>query len=156
MPPSGLIQSLQAVRRKVKVLSVTFGAGVATAAFVGLLLATLLIDYTLRLDWEPRLIVVLAAIGGAVYSIIHWIVIPWRSSLHVGAVAGRIEHTFPQFDDRLRSTVDFTNGQIPGSQAMQDRVIAETAELARNVNFNKAIARGPVYWSLTGGLASLT
>ena len=70
-------------------------------------------------------------------------------------VAGKLEGSFPQFDDRLRSTVNFTGGQIPGSSVMQQRVMDETAELAKNVNFERAIARKPVYLSVAGAVASV-
>jgi hypothetical protein len=122
---------------------------------VGLLLGRLLIDYLLRLDRQPRLLLLIAAVCGVGYVIFHWIFVPWRSNLGVGAVAGKLESSFPQFDDRLRSTVNFTNGQIPGSSAMQQRVMDETTELAKKVNFERAIARKPVYLSIAGAVASI-
>ena len=120
MPPNALLDSLKSVRRKVKALSVTFGMASSVAAAVGLLLLVLLIDYALGLDKGPRLFLVITAVAALGYVFYQWVIVPARSKLGVSDLAGRIEHTFPQFDDRLRSTVDFVQqNQIPGSEAMK-------------------------------------
>src|SRR5215216_4569654 len=84
-PAPGLIQTLQDIRKRVKVFSVAYGAGIVVAAAAGLLLA---------------------ALGVFVYALVTWVVRPLTARLSIGDVAGRVEHAFPQFDDRLRSTVD--------------------------------------------------
>lgn len=155
MPTNALLDSLQAVRRKVKTLSVLFGVGVAIATAVGLLLGVLLVDYLFGLDKGPRLLLMLGALVLLVYVVYQRIIVPARSKLKVGDLAGRIEHTFPQFDDRLRSTVDFTQQDIPGSVAMKERVVAEAGELAQSVRFERVIIRKPVYLSLGGALLAL-
>ncbi len=155
MPTNPLLDSLQAVRRKVKTLSVLFGVGVAVATAVGLLLGVLLVDYLFGLDKGPRLLLILGALVLLVYIVYQRIIVPARSKLKVGDLAGRIEHTFPQFDDRLRSTVDFTQQDIPGSVAMKERVVREAGELAQSVRFERVIIRKPVYLSLGGALLAL-
>ena len=62
MPPTMLLDHLQGVRRKVRVLSILFGVGIVVAAAAGLLLATVLLDYMLNLPAIPRVIVILAAL----------------------------------------------------------------------------------------------
>ena len=64
MPPTTLINSLESVRRKVKLLGMAYGVGIALAvAVAGLLVATLL-DYLLNLPPVPRLMSLLLALGG--------------------------------------------------------------------------------------------
>src|SRR4051794_36444993 len=94
MPPTMLINALQDVRRRVKLLGVAFGAGVTIAAAVGLLLFAVLLDYMLNLPAWPRLIVLLAALGGIGYVIYRWVVGPARAKLSLSDVAGRLERAF--------------------------------------------------------------
>src|SRR5436853_270428 len=103
MPPTALLESLHALRRKVKVFAVAFGAGVAAASAVGLLLATLLLDYEFGLDPLPRAVLILAALAAFAYALWHWVIRPASAEVTLGHIAGSIEHAFPQFDDRLRS-----------------------------------------------------
>jgi len=106
-----LINSLEAVRRKVKVLGVAYGAGIAIAvAVVGLLGATLL-DYLLNLPSFPRLVLALVALA-AVAHVLWWYVIhPAMKRVSLSDIAGKLEGAFPQFDDRLRSTINFVSGK---------------------------------------------
>ena len=41
MPPTALMESLQGVRRRVKLLGITYGVGVALAVTIGLVLCTI-------------------------------------------------------------------------------------------------------------------
>ena len=93
--------------------------------------------------------------GGLLYVLWHWLATPVMSKLDIGDVAGRLEHTFPQFDDRLRSTVNFSRGEIPGSRVMQDRVVSEAHSLAQQLNLHRVILRRPVYYSVLASLGSV-
>src|SRR5436190_5617146 len=107
MPPTILMDALQGVRRRLKLLGVAYGVGVTVAVIVALLLGAILFDYVLNLPAWPRLIVGLIALGAVGYVIARWIWAPASARLTLSDVAGRLERAFPQFDDRLRSTVDF-------------------------------------------------
>jgi len=150
-----LMNTLAALRRKVRLLSVAYGLGVVLALAVALVLCTTLLDYLLNLPAIPRLIVILAALGALAYALFNWIYRPLASRLTISDVAGRLEHAFPQFDDRLRSTVDFLSHDVPGSDVMKDRVVAETASLASQVDLAKAVDARPAWYSLTGGALSV-
>jgi hypothetical protein len=127
-----LIDALDGLRRKVKRLSVLYGLGIVLATVVGLLLVTILLDYLLNLPGAPRLVMILIALAGLGYALFNWVIRPLVARLTISDVAGRLEHAFPQFDDRLRSTVDFlSNSNVPGSQVMKDRVVTETAKPGR-------------------------
>ncbi len=155
MPPTTLINALQGVRRKVKFLSIAFGIGLVVASFIAALLCVVVMDWALNLPAVPRFIVILAVLGWVAYAIWHWVIKPALARLTLSDVAGRLEHAFPQFDDRLRSTVDFSDEHVPGSEAMKDRVITEATQMAEQLDLESAIIKRPVYLSAAAALASL-
>ncbi|HZK82936.1 MAG TPA: hypothetical protein VFC46_17770, partial [Humisphaera sp.] len=155
MPPTSLIDSLHVVRRKVRTLAIVSGVGIALAAAVGLLIGIVALDWSLGLEKVPRMLVIAGAVVGLLYVLWHWLAVPMMAKLNIGDVAGRLEHTFPQFDDRLRSTVNFVQGEIPGSRSMQERVASETDALAQTLNLHRVIVRGPVYLAMSGAFVSL-
>src|SRR5438034_2445173 len=150
--PTVLLGSLEGVKRKVRVLSVLYGAGIVLASAVILLLAVVGLDYLLNLPAVPRLIVMILAIGVLGCALYRWIALPLMARLNIRDVAGRLETAFPQFNDRLRSTVDFLGGQVPGSEFMKQRVVGEASELASSVNLSRAIVARPVLYSLSSGV----
>src|SRR5687768_7925587 len=91
MPPTILLDSLKSVRRRVRTLSLMYGVGVLLAAAVGLLLATVLVDYLLNLPAIPRLVVILLSACALGYVLVRWIVRPMMAQLSLSDVAGRLE-----------------------------------------------------------------
>src|SRR5205814_10579918 len=150
-----LLDSLSSIRRKVRVLSVMYGVGIVLASAVGLILAAILLDYLLNLPAVPRLIFLVATFVGIVYTLWNYVFKPIGARLSLGDVAGRLENAFPQFDDRLRSTVDFVRTDLPGSPMMKDRVIGEADRMAASVNLNTALSAKPVVFSMGAGILAL-
>ena len=70
-------------------------------------------------------------------------------------MAGKLEQSFPAFNDRLRASVEFLTRQNPGSEVMKQRVVAEAAELAGRFDLNQGVQTRPVRQSLAlaGGAA---
>lgn len=155
MPPTILLQSLESVRRRVRVLGVVFGVGVVLASAIGLLLAVVFLDYLLNLPAVPRVVLILAALFGIGYVLWHWTIRPLLSKLSLGEVAGRLEQSFPQFQDRLRSTVDILGGQVPGSEMMKQKVVSEATNLARTIDLRQAVVVKPVWYSTAAGLGAM-
>ena len=155
MPPTVLLNSLQSVRRKVKALSVVFGVGIVVACAMGVLVATVFLDWLFDLPAIPRLVFILASLVGISWATLRWIIQPALTKLSLSDVAGRLENAFPEFSDRLRSTVNFTAGNVPGSGAMKDRVVAEATQMAQRVDLNTAVIVRPVVWSMAGGVGSM-
>ena len=79
---------------------------------------------------------ILIALAAVVYLGVRWIVKPLLARFSLSDVAGHLESVFPQFDDRLRSTVDFVQqpDAIPGSEVMKDRVVTEATQLAQAID----------------------
>src|SRR5438477_3419965 len=147
MPPTMLINSLESIRRRVRTLSVVFGIGVVASAAVALVLLLILLDYALNLPPVPRVLMLAGALVVLGYSMARWIVRPLLARLSLTDVASRLEAAFPQFDDRLRSTVDFLGGKVPGSEMTKTRVSHETTRLVGSLNLDSAVVTGPVWYS---------
>ncbi|HEV8608143.1 MAG TPA: hypothetical protein VGQ99_22600, partial [Tepidisphaeraceae bacterium] len=150
-----LLDSLSSIRRKVRVLSVMYGVGIVLASAVGLILAAVLLDYLLNLPVVPRLMFLLAAFAGIVYTLWNYVFRPMAARLSLGDVAGRLENAFPQFDDRLRSTIDFVKADLPGSAALKDRVVGEADRMASSVNLSSALSPRPVVFSMGAGIVAV-
>ncbi|HEX3357734.1 MAG TPA: DUF4175 family protein [Tepidisphaeraceae bacterium] len=155
MPPTALINSLDSIRKRVRLLSVVFGVGLVAASAVALIFLLILLDYTLNLPPVPRVFMLLIALIALGYAMYRWIVSPLLAKLSLTDVASRLEAAFPQFDDRLRSTVDFLGGRVPGSEMMQSRVVDETTRLAGTLNLGSAIVTKPVWYSASAGLGAI-
>ena len=150
-----LLNSLESIRRRVRTLGVVFGIGVVAAAAVALVLILILLDYALNLPPLPRVFMLLLALATLGYSMTRWIVKPLLARLSLTDVASRLEAAFPQFDDRLRSTVDFLGGKVPGSDMMKARVIDETTRLAGSLNLDAAVITRPVWYSASAGVGAI-
>jgi hypothetical protein len=153
MPPTAVIESLQGVRRRVRLLGLLSGIGLVVALAFATLLATVLLDYLLNLPPVPRLIVMLLAAAAVGHTLVRWVLRPLVARLSLGDIAGRLEEAFPQFDDRLRSTVAFLDHEVPGSDLMKQRVMGEAAELTGRLDLHRALVLKPV-WSGLGAAAS--
>ena len=104
----------------------------------------------------PRLILILTAAAAIAYIVVRYILGPALAKLSLGDVAGRLERAFPQFDDRLRSTIDFSRGSPDyGSDVMQQRVMSETADLASRLDLNRAVVIRPVWYSTSAGIGAI-
>jgi hypothetical protein len=156
MAPQILIESLETVRRRVRLLAVLFGVGLVAAAAVGLLLTTVLADYLLNLQAVPRLMLIVLALLGVGYALWHWIIKSIMARLTLNDVAGRVEKTFPQYQDRLRSTIDILSGHpFPGSEIMKQRVVSEATRLTQSLDLNRVVVARPVWYSSSLGVAAI-
>jgi hypothetical protein len=155
MPPTQLLGTLESFRRRVRILALAAGVGITLAAAVGLLVLTVLLDYALNLPAVPRLIVIAAALVACGYALFQYVVHPLLARLSISDIAGKLESAFPQFDDRLRSTVAILTGGIPGSEVMKQRVVSETTTLASTMDLNRALVVKPVVQSVSMGVMAL-
>jgi hypothetical protein len=156
MPPALLLTSLESVRRRVRWLTVLFGTGLVLAAGVGLIFATVLLDYLLNLHAIPRVVLILLALSGLAYALWRWVIQSILARLTLNEVAGRLEKTFPQYQDRLRSTIDILTGvDVPGSEIMKQRVVSEATRLTQSLDLGRVVVARPVWYSTSGGLAAV-
>jgi hypothetical protein len=155
MPPTLLMDSLYGVRRRVKTLSVIFGVGIVVACAAATLLTAVFLDWCFDLPPVPRLLFLGCGVGVIGWAAYQWIIRPALARLSLGEIAGRLEGAFPEFSDRLRSTVNFVNGDVPGSAAMKNRVITEATQMAQRVDLSSALVVRPVIYSAGGAIAAI-
>ncbi len=156
MQPTILIESLESVRRRVRLLAVAYGVGLVVTAAVCLLLGTVAADWLLNLPALPRLVLVAAAVSAVGTGVWRWLVRPLVARLTLNDVAGRVERTYPQFQDRLRSTVDILSGRnVPGSDVMKRRVVSEAARLTQSLDLSRVVVARPVWLSSAGATAAV-
>ncbi len=110
---------------------------------VGLVLATLLLDLTLRLDRSQRIIVM-----GFAYVALAWVV--WRQLLRplaapmgLADLALLVERAYPQLESRLISTVRFAMTGVPAgaSRAMVAAMADEAHALVEPLDFRPIVER---------------
>jgi hypothetical protein len=159
MAPTQLMDLLRGVRRRVKALGVLHGVGRVAALAAGLLLLVVLLDYLLNFPAPVRVALMFAALVGLGWALGRRVVRPALARLSLDDVAGRLELAFPQFGDRLRSTVDFLTGRPEGhaseSRAMRQRVVEETTQLAQTVDLRRAVAGRGAWYSVGGGVLAV-
>ncbi|MEM6561898.1 MAG: hypothetical protein AAF656_09865, partial [Planctomycetota bacterium] len=156
MPVQQLIAVLETLRRKVKALSLLYGLGLLLASVAGAALFVVAADYILNLAPVPRLVLLLGAFVLMGYVAYRFIVRPASEVVTLSDMAGRVESVFPQFDDRLRSAINFaTDDQQVGSDRMRSRVMTQAGDIAAHVNFGQVIRPKPAYLTVTGGIAAL-
>ncbi len=155
MPPTALINSIDSVRKRARLLSLLYGVGIVIASAVGLLVGVVLVDYLLNLKSIPRVLTMLGSVGVLGWLVYRYITQPAMRSVSLSDVAGRLERAFPQFEDRLRSTVNFVEGGNPGSGVLQQRVMEQAAQIAGDVDLGKAIVARPAMLSVGGAALSI-
>ena len=155
MPPTALIAAIDAVRRRAKRLSVLYGVGIAVAAALGLLIAVVALDYVLNLYALPRLGLSVVALGAFAWCAVRYVARPATARLSRADVAGRLERAFPQFEDRLRSTINFAEGHVPGSAVLQQYTIDQATKLAGTVDLSRAVVAKPAVVSVASAAAAL-
>ncbi|MGF1632386.1 MAG: hypothetical protein ACFCVE_00925 [Phycisphaerae bacterium] len=159
MTPTSLIDTLNHMRRRVKVLAVFAGLGLVLATLAAALVGTVLLDYLLNLPAWPRLVLMLGALGVVAYLKWKWVLVPLRSRLTLGDVATRVEANYPIFEDRLSSTVNFLTGHdadgAGGSTMLRGRVIDQTTVLADRYPIREVVQATPAVRNLAAGLGAL-
>ena len=156
MQSTMLIESLESVRRRVRVLAAAYGVGLVVAVAIGLLLFAVCADWLLNLPALPRTVLVLAGLATIGYGVWRWLVVPMVAKLSLNDVAGRVEQAYPQFQDRLRSTVDILLGrEVPGSDVMKQRVVSEATRLTQSLDLTRVVVARPVWYSSAGAMAAV-
>ncbi|EAQ80239.1 hypothetical protein [Blastopirellula marina] len=113
------------------------------AALLGVVGGVALLDYLVHSE-EPgtRYFFSIAAWGSCLAAAIYFLRTAWSWRPDLLATAQRIEAFFPQFRDRLSSSLEFLeNGAATGSLALQRNVVAETEAELQSYDLDAAINR---------------
>ncbi|TWT39707.1 hypothetical protein Enr8_14080 [Blastopirellula retiformator] len=113
------------------------------AALVGALGGIALLDYVVHSeDAGTRYFFSLAAWGSCIAIAIYLLPKAWRWKPTLLATAQRLESFFPQFRDRVTSSLEFLeSGASTGSLALQRNVIAETEADLQSYDLDAAVNR---------------
>jgi len=152
---STVIQSLESVRRQIKILSVCRGIGLLLTTAAALVVGVVLLDWLLYLPAWPRLILLNLALLVLLAAGAQLVLSPALTQIPLTDLAGRLERVFPMFRDTLRSSVAFMQGDVPGSAALKDRVVRRTSEMARVIDFRHAVVGRAASNALLGGAVSV-
>ena len=156
MSPSQLIASLEGLRKRAKWLSVLYGLALLILGATGLIVMGALTDYLLRLPGVPRLIGLVLATAVAVYVFWRFVWRPASSRLTLQDVAGRVEETFPQFNDRLRSSVQFLGErEAMAADPLRRRTVEQAGDIARAVDFDDVLITRPAYLTVSAAMAAV-
>lgn len=162
LPPAirGLLRQVRfRIRRDSLLSGVLFSLSCAIAVFwgtLGLETGWFLLQY-LELPPGLRVILLLVMVSGAVWLGVRRVIVPLVRRIRDADVALLIERRFPEFQDRLVTTVESTRGlplEGPLSQVMLQRSIAEAEVLAGRVRCAELFDTRPLrmLWLVAGSL----
>ncbi len=116
---------------------------------VGLVLATLLLDWALRLDRSQRMIVMAVAYGTLGWVIWRQLLRPLAAPMGLADLALLVERAYPELESRLISTVRFASSDIPvgTSRAMVAAMAREAHSLVEPLNVRPIVERR-AYWQM--------
>ena len=163
MPPTQLLASLDSLRRRARSIGVLYGVAVLLLVACAMLFGGALVDYLLRLPGVPRLLGLLAALSALSYLGYRYVYRPAVARLTLGDVAGRVEEAFPQFEDRLRSSVQFLNEGAAGvagvggrdADPLRRRAVEQAGDIARGVDFEDVLVTRPTYLTAAGAVGAV-
>jgi hypothetical protein len=163
MPPSALLETLQAIGRKVRLYAIALGTGRIVALAVGLLVVMVFVDWAAHattlapggLPGPARVALLLTAFGLLVFCLVRWIAQPALRKYSPGDVAGWVEERIPQFGDTLRSTVNFLSSDVPGSRVMKERVVSQASQRMSEADLTAVIDPRPVWYSSAGAVGAI-
>lgn len=132
------------LRGKVKWIQGLAGIGRLVLIVLGVLIATYLLDRSLRLPLAVRAVLVVVSLATIVFAIRRVLVRPLRRTYLDDDLASGVEALHPELRDRIRSTLDFQaaldRGDLAESPAMARHVIDETLRDIESVSF-RGVAR---------------
>ncbi|MEE8451710.1 MAG: hypothetical protein V3R99_07335 [Thermoguttaceae bacterium] len=139
---------INTLRTRVRRLVAIHGISRLVAVVLGTLILLGSADYLIRFQ-DPGLkvicsLLVLASLGWTAWRYLYQ---PLATQLSDVALASRIERRFPQFEDRLVSSVEFlkqpVDDPIAGSAALRRAVIARTEAETDRLDFSEVLDRRP-------------
>ena len=155
LSPQQLLSSLDRLRRSAKQLSVAYGVGLVVLGVAALLVLGALADWLFRLPSVPRLIGLLATLGLLAWAVWRFVWRPASRPIGVDELAGRVEELYPQFDDRLRSSVGFLARPDLADEPLRRRTIDEARQLAGTLRLSRVLRPRGAMLSVGGAVAAV-
>jgi len=133
-------------RRLWKNVAILTGCAVVIFSLLGIILAEMLLDVSLSLPVIVREVLLAGIIGALLYLSYRFIIKPLRKKRTERDVALQIEHQHPELEDRLVSSLQFGEQEEtdPIASHLIDRLVADTAERTKDIDFNATVDRRPM------------
>ena len=134
---------LSALRRGLRVRVLAEGVCWLLVTLVTVVLATLAMDYLLRLERPQRMLVMGLTLAAVLWVIWSQLIRPASARMSLVDLSLLVERRFPQLEARLVSAVQFEAFGAPAavSQAMVDRVVGQANYVAGPLAFGDVIER---------------
>ena len=144
---AGIATKLRGLRRALRGRLLAEGAAWFVVAMVTAVLATLALDYLLRLDRPLRAVVMAVAAAGAAWVVWRQLVGPMLAAMGQAELALLIERRYPHLQSRLISAVQFHTSGVPAgeSAAMVAQMAAEANDLAGELDFSPVVERASMW-----------
>ncbi|PQO42997.1 hypothetical protein [Blastopirellula marina] len=138
-----IIQQVERIRSRAMRLVRVRALFWCVAALLGVICGVALLDYLVHSeDAGTRYFFSLAAWGSALAVIYYLLPATWKWKPSLLATAQRIESFFPQFRDRITSSIEFLeSGAATGSLSLQRNVIGETEADLQSYDLDAAVNR---------------
>ena len=140
---SRVLAKLRGLRGAIRRRLLAEGVAWLLIALVGAVLATLALDWLLRLDRPQRAFVLVAVVAMLVRLVWVQLARPLRVAMAPLDLSLLVERRFPRLQGRLASAVAFAGSPLPEgvNAAMVSRVAADTAEMVGDLRFTDLVER---------------
>jgi hypothetical protein len=148
MPTSAaLVQRIRLVRTRARLAMCLRGTAWLISLVSGFVLLVALGDFAAHFDNPAIRFGLLASlIAATAFAAWRLVIVPLIAPLSDSALAMHVEERFPGFEERLASALQFQESDRDaslGSPDLQERVIAETVEKSRGLDFRRVVSFAP-------------
>jgi len=142
----------------VRSLAVRKGMGIFCLVFCGLLAVGFLLDYFWELGISFRVGLLLVLVASSVVVGVRFILLSFLKNHEPEVLASIVEQAHPELKDRLSSTIELNNPNVPeahrGSALMRAELASETEALVTDIDFSETVsAERPLRWAAAGAVA---
>ncbi len=139
-----VLERLERIRVRARRLLLTHGVLVFIAVLLGGVLSLCLLDYLLWFPGAFRLGFLVTLVVVATRLILKRLLPPLTAQFVLLDVATKIEQRFPEFDDRLTSSVSFLTHEHDINDELHQKLVARTEDIAARLPLEDAITTRPL------------
>ena len=126
------------------------------ALVVGAGFVACLADWQTHLPSAVRALCLVSILSAAVYVAVRFLIVPLARRSDNLSLALRIEEVYPELNDLLGSSVQFTEqpaDELQGSKSLRQKAVEQAEKRAKNCDFNNIVDRRGVYFAAAGRVA---
>jgi hypothetical protein len=141
---NALQNRLAALRRRLRLVSLTRGLSLLLVTVIGGAALAGLLDWQANLPGLIRAVLLVGILGGASLVTWRWLLAPLNAQADDLTLALRVEEAYPTLNDSLASTVQFLqqpDSESAGSPSLRHEAVQRALRLAEGCDFTKVINR---------------